>query len=107
MEYLNCFKPNLGFQSSWYSRVLNLNITRHSKHKLRNICEFCKISFGTEIHHLQYQKDANERDYIDSFHKDHPANLASICEECHQKIHALGNIYEKKKIGDGYNFILK
>ena len=89
------------------SGVLNLNITRHSKHKLRNICEFCKISFGTEIHHLQYQKDANERDYIDSFHKDHPANLASICEECHQKIHALGNIYEKKKIGDGYNFILK
>ena len=94
------------------------NLTRHNQtvksckgpecpEKRTFSCEFCKKEMGTETHHLQYQKNANEREYIDSFHKDHPANLASICEECHKKIHALGIIYEKRKTSNGYNFISK
>ena len=71
------------------------------------MCEFCNNILGSEIHHLQYQCNSNSRDYIDSFHKDHPANLASICEKCHQHIHALGLIYEKKKTINGYIIILK
>ena len=86
--------------------VLNLNITRHNKNKVRGICEFCKKTLGSEIHHLRYQKEANDKDYIGSFHKDHPANLASICEPCHHHIHSLGLIYEKRKTSDGYNLIL-
>ena len=42
----------------------------------------------TEVHHLQYQKNAKkENAYIETFHKNHLANLINICEECHQKIH--------------------
>ena len=87
--------------------MLNLNITRHSKHKIKGTCEFCKNVLGSEIHHLRYQQEANENDYIDGFNKNHPANLASICESCHNHIHSLGLIYEKKKTSDGYVLILR
>ena len=82
---------------------------KHNKSKIRNKCEFCKKNMGTEIHHLAYQKDANQNDYIqNSFHKNHQANLASICEDCHQHIHSLNLIYERRKTIDGnYELILK
>ena len=87
--------------------VLNLNVSRYNKSKIKGMCEFCKKKIGSEIHHLHYQKDANENDYIDHFHKNHSANLASICESCHDKIHSMGLVYEKKKTFDGYNLILR
>ena len=87
--------------------VLNLQLSRYNKSKIKGLCEFCKKKIGTEIHHLHYQKDANENDYIDHFHKNHSANLASICESCHDKIHSMGLVYEKKKTFDGYNLILR
>lgn len=91
------------------NNILLMKTSKHNKTKIRNICEFCNVKIGTEIHHLQYQKDANHNDYIhNSFHKNHPANLASICEECHQKIHSLNLIYERRKtINGNYEFVLK
>jgi hypothetical protein len=74
---------------------------------MKGVCEFCKKKMGSEIHHLQYQQNANDKDYIDSFHKDHAANLASICDACHHHIHSLGLVYEKKKTFEGYNLILR
>jgi DNA mismatch repair protein MutS len=90
-----------------HSNVLSFKQTKHSKDKLRTMCEFCNKVVGNEIHHLQYQKNSNEREYIGGFHKDHPANLASICESCHTHIHALNLVYEKKKTLEGYVIILK
>jgi DNA mismatch repair protein MutS len=87
--------------------VLNLGVSRYNKHKMKGVCEFCKKKIGNEIHHLQYQQHANDKDYINSFHKDHVANLASICDACHHHIHSLGLVYEKKKTFEGYNLILR
>jgi hypothetical protein len=42
---------------------------------------------GEETHHLSQQKDANADGFIGSFHKNHPANLASVCEDCHRELH--------------------
>jgi DNA mismatch repair protein MutS len=56
--------------------------------KIRGICEMCREHMGEEIHHLQQQKEANDQGYIGTFHKNHPANLMSVCEKCHQKIHS-------------------
>jgi len=89
------------------SNVLNFKTTKHNKDKLRGKCEFCNKNIGTEIHHLQYQCNSNKNGYIDVFHKDHSANLASICESCHNNIHSLNLVYERKKTFDGYEIILK
>lgn len=55
--------------------------------KVKGKCEMCKKEIGEEVHHLQYQKDANEDGFIGHFHKNHPANLLTVCEKCHTKIH--------------------
>ena len=89
------------------TNILTLKRTKHNKDKLRGLCEFCNKEVGTEIHHLQYQKNSNEKEYIEGFHKDHQANLSSICEKCHRNIHSLGLVYERKKTFDGYTIILK
>ena len=89
--------------------ILLLKTSKYNKDKIRNMCEFCNKKLGTEIHHLQYQCDANENKYIEnSFHKNHNANLSSVCGECHNHIHSLNLRYEKRKSMDGnYEFILK
>lgn len=89
--------------------ILLLKTSKYNKNKIRNMCEFCNKKLGSEIHHLQYQCDANDNKYIEnSFHKNHNANLSSVCSECHNHIHSLNLRYEKRKTMDGnYEFILK
>jgi DNA mismatch repair protein MutS len=55
--------------------------------KIVGLCEICKESMGEEVHHLQQQKDANDKGFIDGFHKNHGGNLMSICEKCHDALH--------------------
>jgi DNA mismatch repair protein MutS len=65
---------------------------------------------ASEVHHLQYQKFANkeQNNYINgTFHKNHPANLINICEECHLKIHQSNNQKKiVKTINDGNYMIV-
>ena len=91
------------------SNVLLMKRSKYNKDKLRHLCEFCENELATETHHLKYQKDANHNEYIEnSFHKNHSANLASICEHCHNFIHLNHLVYEKRKTMDGnYELILK
>ena len=89
------------------SNILSLKTTAHNREKIRGICEICKKNIGTEIHHLQYQRDADKEGYIKHFHKNHLANLISICESCHTHIHDNDNVYEKKKTIDGISILNK
>jgi predicted HNH restriction endonuclease len=52
---------------------------------------------GEEIHHLSPQQESNENGFIDTFHKNHPANLASVCSKCHDNIHADSKSPPKKE----------
>ena len=64
----------------------------------------CGEKIGEDIHHLQYQKNANDsNDYIDTFHKNHPANLVNICDSCHNNIHKNDIQYKKVKTTTGYD----
>lgn len=82
--------------------ILLYKESKYNREKIRSWCEFCKKKKGTEIHHLEYQKDSA----IPMIH--HASNLSSICEECHQHIHALGLVYEKRKTLEGnYVFLSK
>jgi 5-methylcytosine-specific restriction endonuclease McrA len=57
----------------------------------------CKTEIGEEIHHISPQKDANTEGFIGTFHKNHPANLMSLCEKCHVKCHTEPDTKPKKK----------
>ena len=48
---------------------------------------------GKEVHHIHQQKEANAdniiiKDTTFTFHKNHLANLMTLCEKCHQTIHS-------------------
>jgi DNA mismatch repair protein MutS len=91
---------------SQHTSILTMRPSRYNRDKIVTMCEFCKKEMGTETHHLQYQKEATH-DYIGSMNKDHPSNLASICETCHKHVHALNLVYEKRKNIDGsYSIVL-
>ena len=71
--------------------ILGLRISAYNSKKIINICEQCNRKMGTEIHHISYQKDANELGYIKKgkgiFHKNALHNLISVCHYCHKDIH--------------------
>jgi DNA mismatch repair protein MutS len=84
--------------------VLALETTHFNSKKIVGVCEVCNSgNQATEVHHLQHQKNANKKnDYIQSFHKNHVANLVNICETCHIKIHKLNTQHKIVKTTNGY-----
>jgi DNA mismatch repair protein MutS len=98
LEYANNIR--LKYRNNEQS-ILSLSPSRYNTGKLRAVCEMCKIEMGTEIHHLQHQKNADKYDFIGYFHKNHTANLISICEKCHTNIHSSGDQHKKVKTSNG------
>lgn len=85
---------------------LSNTTTKYNSKKIRGKCEMCKEKLGDEIHHMQQQKDSDERGFIGTFHKNHNANLMSICTACHDKIHSKeqheNTMIIRKKTTNGY-----
>ena len=63
--------------------------TKYNAAKIRGKCESCGELLGEETHHIQEQHRADTEGYIDkTFHKNHVANLMSLCEQCHLEMHS-------------------
>lgn len=97
-----------------YKNILDMDTSKYNSKKVKGICEMCNNNIGTEIHHLEYQKNANKNDYLEEgFHKNHVANLVNICEDCHNNIHkndtkkttVKKKIVKKTKTENGYEII--
>jgi DNA mismatch repair protein MutS len=72
--------------------ILTFSHSKYNSKKLIGICENCNIDFSTEIHHIHPQKNADCLGVIRTengniFHKNHTANLRSLCENCHKQMH--------------------
>jgi DNA mismatch repair protein MutS len=74
---------------------LNFKPSHFNAHKVKGLCELCKKEVGEEVHHLQHQREADSNDYIQHFHKNHRANLLTVCESCHLKMHETGQQYKR------------
>ena len=81
--------------------------SRYNAAKLRRLCELCEKARGTEVHHLQHQESADADNFIGHIHKNHPANLASVCEDCHREIHTTRVEHVKVKTGKGVRIVAK
>jgi len=86
--------------------ALSLKSSHYNSKKIMGLCEKCGIQLGTEVHHLQHQKDANEKGFIEgedgSFHKNKLANLVTLCETCHNEFHQTKKQHKKVKTTKGY-----
>jgi DNA mismatch repair protein MutS len=71
--------------------LLTLKPSRYNVQKLVGKCEKCGGT-GKEVHHLHFQKEAMEG-FIHTphamFHKNHVANLMTVCEQCHDAFHRI------------------
>ena len=103
LEYANAIR--LKYRNGEQS-ILSLESSKYNSKKIRSMCEMCKKEIGTEIHHLRHQKNADGLNFIEHFHKNHVANLASVCEKCHNSIHADGEQHKKVMTTNG-SIILK
>lgn len=47
-------------------------------------CAICSKP-AEETHHIKYQKDADDNNFVGHVHKNSKSNLAPLCKECHKK----------------------
>ena len=85
------------------SSILAQKTSHFNVQKIMGKCEQCCSSIGTEVHHLQHQSEADDDGFIRKpdgtvFHKNHPANLMTLCEQCHQKMHHQEKAVQHKKV---------
>ena len=87
------------------SSILNLKQSHYNVNKIKGMCENCKKMIGTEVHHLQHQQNANKDGIIKTdsltFHKNHLANLLTLCDACHQEFHNSKKVHKKVKTSKG------
>ena len=104
-------------RNKYYSDINSL-LTHHTSHynsqKIMGLCEMCNLKMGDEVHHIQYQQWADKTGFLQHFHKNHEANLISICTKCHDLIHANDRklipttdmeTISKKKTTKGYKIV--
>jgi DNA mismatch repair protein MutS len=90
---------------------LNFKSSAYNVNKIRSICEVCKNEIAEETHHVEEQHTADTDGFIGHFHKNHKANLVSICKNCHDKIHHDNSSKntlsgkQRKKTTKGYDFM--
>ena len=87
---------------------LDHNASNYNKTKIRGNCEICKSAMGEETHHIAPQADADKGGFIGTFHKNHPANLMSVCSKCHDLTHSkeTKTTIIRKKTTKGYKDIV-
>ena len=83
--------------------LLNSRLSHYNSKKIVDMCEICETNKATDVHHLKHQAMAGDNGLIDTHHKNHVANLLSICGKCHDEMHHNGSndMYIKKKTLDG------
>lgn len=91
--------------------VLDAPVSRYCAQKVRTVCEMCNAEMAEEVHHLQFQQNANQdgvivREGEAPFHKNAKANLMNVCEKCHNTIHSSGREYRRvKTLEHGYRIL--
>lgn len=81
---------------------LQFKPTNYNQKKIRGRCELCETELSEEIHHLTPQRLADNDGFINMTRKNHMANLAALCEKCHNKIHDSNIEFVKRKTTSGY-----
>jgi|TARA_B110000093_G_scaffold183426_1_gene234802 DNA mismatch repair protein MutS len=87
--------------------ILSLTGSHFNSKKIMGMCEMCNKEVGSDVHHMQYQKDADSDGFIleserkEVFHKNHLANLMTLCEKCHNELHRTNKKIKRVKTNKG------
>lgn len=90
--------------------ALNQKTSKYNAvHLSGGMCEKCGQRPATDVHHLAYQQNANQAGHIHAeqtvFHKNNAANLANVCQTCHDEIHKSNQSLKKTKTTAGWKLL--
>jgi DNA mismatch repair protein MutS len=80
---------------------LSQNVSHFNAKKIKGLCEYRSETTGEEVHHIDPQKNADKNGFLNTFHKNHPGNLLTVCKKCHDLLHETEGIMKKKKTTKG------
>jgi DNA mismatch repair protein MutS len=105
-NFLPKFQERANYFREQYLNKNSLKIkqTKYSSKKIKGCCELCGKK-GVDVHHLNPQEYANENGFIGSHHKNHKANLANVCKDCHIEVTKNKIIHKRIKTPDGYKLV--
>jgi DNA mismatch repair protein MutS len=98
---------DMAYQIRNKTSPLLLKTSKYNTKHVVGLCELCKRP-GAEVHHLEYQQDAKEGWIVKEdfyFPVNHPANLITICEACHDEIHQKKRKMKKVKTMKGASLL--
>jgi hypothetical protein len=101
LEFIECAYQIRNKYLKKSESILSQKTSVYNAKKIKGICEMCGQNMGEEVHHILPQKDANDEGFFENgVHKNHVANLSSLCSKCHDQIHRLENtsIIKKKVV---------
>lgn len=101
LEFIECAYQIRNKYLKKSESILSQKTSVYNAKKIKGICEMCGQNMGEEVHHILPQKDANDDGFFENgLHKNHVANLSSLCSKCHDQIHRLENtsIIKKKVV---------
>ena len=67
--------------------------SKYNSDKIIGMCEVCKNTNASDVHHINQQCDADHNNLIENtecgiFNKNKLWNLVALCKECHQGVHS-------------------
>lgn len=74
------------------SKLINHHWSKYNSKLNVHSCAVCnyypknKREKPLEVHHIQFQRNADEQGFVNHVHKNHIGNLVVLCQECHDKI---------------------
>lgn len=81
--------------------------TRYNSEMFLDKCGVCGEN-ADQVHHIRFQKDADENGFIGHFHKNHLRNLVGLCEKCHKKVHSDRlKIIAWEETSDGFKLVFE
>ena len=108
----NAYNIRMKYFAEGKTSVLEQKVSHYNaKHIAKGLCQKCGLAAAVDVHHLQHQKDANDKGFISdvktTFDKNAAANLVNLCEACHDAIHkdTTGKKYKKTKTSKGVKLL--
>jgi DNA mismatch repair protein MutS len=74
-------------------QIVTTKKSKYNTKKLIDKCEICgyypsnKTDIPLDIHHIDFQCNADENNFTRHFHKNSLHNLVCLCKQCHQNVH--------------------
>lgn len=68
-------------------QIVNNSPSKHNAGKYMDVCSVCKQANANDMHHIEYQSTADNKGYINHYHKNRSFNLVALCRDCHNDVH--------------------